>query len=593
MTPGPRSTIAAPARGVSLAQRASDYFGMSGTAEFIAAVALFALLVVLSVLNMMHREFDSDEPQHLHLIWGWVRGFVQYRDLFDNHMPLFHIMFAPIVGLIGERATILYWMRFLLFPMYFLAAWCTYEIGTRLFSRRAGVWAVIGVAFFSGYYSDAFEFRTDNLWTPTWLLCVTVLIRGAITVRRALVAGLLFGLCFGVSMKPMVFLLSLLVSVPLAIALVGRQKLGKSWAYLAQCAGAFLATTVVIPGVIISFFALKGIWRDFRYAVFDFNLLAARVYEGQIVYKSYPALAFIIFAIALPIVVYVARRIISLTGDPGLAFRRVFIFLVCASYLFTLQIFWPPISRTYPPIYPLACVLLSGALLGLSDRLTQERRDFGEILRWVPLPAFVVPIEFLFLFVDPHPFWKNDTKEEANLLRDVLALTEPSDYVFDCKGETVFRQRCFRPVLERITMKAIGRGIIVDNAPQLCVERQTCVVATIIGQRLSSQTRRFVERNYLPVADNLRVAGAMLKPSGSNPRHSDFQVVIPASYKIISRDGSVSGTLDGIPYEGARFLAAGSHSFESASTINHGVLLWAQAVDRHFTPFSRHTSPDK
>src|SRR2546428_4042321 len=200
MTPGPRSTIAAPARGVSFAQRGSDYFGMSGTAEFISAVALFALLVVLSVLNMMHREFDSDEPQHLHLIWGWVRGFVQYRDLFDNHMPLFHIMFAPIVGLIGERATILYWMRFILLPMYFLAAWCTYEIGTRLFSRRAGVWAVIGVAFFSGYYSDAFEFRTDNLWTPTWLLCVTVLIRGTITVRRALVAGLLFGLCFGVSM---------------------------------------------------------------------------------------------------------------------------------------------------------------------------------------------------------------------------------------------------------------------------------------------------------------------------------------------------------------------------------------------------------
>jgi len=30
---------------------------------------------------------------------------VQYRDLFDNHMPLFHLLFAPIFGLIGDRAT--------------------------------------------------------------------------------------------------------------------------------------------------------------------------------------------------------------------------------------------------------------------------------------------------------------------------------------------------------------------------------------------------------------------------------------------------------------------------------------------------------
>ena len=48
---------------------------------------------------MLHYQFDSDEPQHLHVIWGWVHGFVQYRDLFDNHMPLFQIVLAPVVAL--------------------------------------------------------------------------------------------------------------------------------------------------------------------------------------------------------------------------------------------------------------------------------------------------------------------------------------------------------------------------------------------------------------------------------------------------------------------------------------------------------------
>ena len=159
MSPRPaRSTTKSSQRG-SLAQRGAHYFGMSGPAEFIAASALFVLLIALSILNVLHRSFDSDESQHLHVIWGWTRGFVQYRDNFDNHMPLFHIMFAPVAGLIGERPTILYWMRFILLPMYFVSAWCTYQIGTRLFSQRAGVWAVLGVAFFSRYYSSVFEFE--------------------------------------------------------------------------------------------------------------------------------------------------------------------------------------------------------------------------------------------------------------------------------------------------------------------------------------------------------------------------------------------------------------------------------------------------
>ena len=118
------STLAQTQR-VSLARRGSEYFGTSGSLEFVLAAVLFTLLVALSIANVLHRNFNSDEPQHAHVIWGWTHGLVQYRDLFDNHMPLFHLLFAPLFALIGERATILFWMRFLLLPAYFVAAWCT------------------------------------------------------------------------------------------------------------------------------------------------------------------------------------------------------------------------------------------------------------------------------------------------------------------------------------------------------------------------------------------------------------------------------------------------------------------------------------
>jgi hypothetical protein len=578
------TTRFAPAPRSSLAKRASDYFGMSGPAEFLVAVLLFGVLVLSNIFSVLHQNFDSDEPQHLHVIWGWTRGLVQYRELFDNHMPLFHIVFAPILGVIGECATVLFWMRFILLPMYFVSAWSAYKIGTRLFSRRAGIWAVITVGFYSGYYFSSFEFRTDNLWIPIWLLCVALLVRGAMSVHRALVAGLLMGFCLAVSLKATVSLLSVLVSTALAVSLVGREKFGKSWLHFFQYLAVLVGAAALVPGIIMIFFALKGVWPDFRYCVFDFNFLAYTFGKEQVVYKSHTALTIIILAILSPVVIYSARWIVRGSGDPHLAIRRAFVFLVCSSYLIALGMFWVSISRSYRAIDPLVFVLFSGALLALSDRLAHQWQDVFRILRLIPLPAFVALAEVAFL-QGAQPGDRDHGGIEPVLLRSVLRLTGPEDYVLDCKGETVFRRRCFQPILEWITIKAIARGLITDDAPQRCIETHTCVVATVIMQRFSEGTLQFIERNYLPVTETLRVAGAVLHPSVKDSRRFDFEVVIPASYKIISRDQNVSGTLDGTPYHCGRFLAAGPHTFESTSTSHNLILLWTQAVDRHFTPF--------
>jgi dolichyl-phosphate-mannose-protein mannosyltransferase len=582
-----RSTSAlAQTQRVSLARRGPEYFGMSGPLEFILAAVLFTLLVALSIANVLHRDFNSDEPQHAHVIWGWTHGLVQYRDLFDNHMPLFHLLFAPLFALIGERATILFWMRFLLLPAYFVAAWCTYRIGTRLFSRRAGVWAVIAAGFYGTYHFFFFEFRTDNLWTAIWLLCVTVLVGGSITIRRWLVAGILLGLCFAVSMKSTLLLLAVLVNAPLAFALVDGKKLDKRWIYFLECAAVFLAAAVVVPVVIMIFFALKGVWRDFRYGVFDFNLAVQSDFE------SHPATALLIFAVAMSVVAYVARLIVrAAAADRDLAFCRAFLFLVSVFYFLALQILWPPMSRTFQPIRPLIFVLIAGALLALSNRLAHSKWTVWRSLRFVPLPAFVALVEF-FLVLRAQAIWKDDTRNDTKLLRDVLVLTDPGDYILDAKGETIFRRRCSRAVLEHITTNAIERGTMIDDAPQRCIETHTAVVATINKQRFSPATRQFVERNYLLVTDDLRVAGLKLQASHENSHRYDFEVVIPASYKIISRDNNVSGVLDGKPYDVARFLEPGVHTFESESTSNELFLLWSQAVDRGFTPFGRNTLSD-
>ena len=69
--------------------------------ERFVAIAIAIAALMMRVVAFFHYRFDSDEPQHLHVAWGWTVGLLQYRDLFDNHAPLFHIAAAPLLRLLG------------------------------------------------------------------------------------------------------------------------------------------------------------------------------------------------------------------------------------------------------------------------------------------------------------------------------------------------------------------------------------------------------------------------------------------------------------------------------------------------------------
>jgi len=559
------------------AQRVSQRFGMSSPAEWIVAAALLALLVVFKIINTARYKFDTDESQHLHVIWGWARGFIQYRDLCDNHMPLFQILFAPIYGLIGDRATILYEMRFILLPMYGVIMWCTYRIGALLFSKRAGLWAVIMAGFYPGYHFCSLEFRTDNLWAPLWLLSVLVLVEEGLTMRAAWTAGLLMGLCFGVSMKTSLLLLSVMISGTVTVLLIGPSKLGIRPKRLGLVALVYLANALLIPGVIMLAFVWKGIWPAFRYWVFENNIVPGL--------RNHPAWWIFIFPITFPVVIYAARLIIiKRAPDPVVAFRRGFVFLIWGFYVPGLWSFWAQVSRQdYLPYQPLAFVLYAGALLAISDHLAGQETSLGKILRRVPAPAFVAGVQFL-VALFAHPFWVDGGKHETDLLRATSKLTDPGDFVLDQKGETIFRQRCFSPIWEPMVVERIRRGLMIDNAAQRCVDTRTCVATK--GKDMSATATRFVERNYLPVGAGLYAVGSFLPSARRDDGSVDFDVVIPAAYKVIATDSSmVCGRLDGTPYEGeARLLSPGRHVFILTSKSSSLAVLWAQAVDRGFKP---------
>ena len=106
--------------------------------ELGCALALLAGAVLLRLAAIVHYRFDNDEPQHLHVVWAWTQGLVQYRDVFDNHMPLFHLLNAPLLWLVGAHPATLFAMRAALLPVYALTLYAVHVHRARALREDGG-----------------------------------------------------------------------------------------------------------------------------------------------------------------------------------------------------------------------------------------------------------------------------------------------------------------------------------------------------------------------------------------------------------------------------------------------------------------------
>ncbi len=252
----------------------------------------------------------------------------------------------------------------------------------------------------------------------------------------------------------------------MTLIFVGRERLGIGWRQILGALAAFFTTALIVPATIMAGFALYGIWPQFRYWVFDHNVVPGL--------SNHPAWWVIIFAVGFPLVALGTRRTVAATPEAALAARRSFVFVTSGFFFTALLSFWPFLSRQdYLPFYPLAFVIGTGAALTISDRWARNR-NIAKIWRVMPVPALFGVCEFL-VALSVHPFWENKAKLEIDFLRDTLKLTEPGDFVFDRRGEMVFRQRCFYPIIETFTEERIRRGLMANNAIQRCIDTRTCV----------------------------------------------------------------------------------------------------------------------
>ena len=537
-----------------------------------AAGVLFLFVLAIKVCYVRGLTVNSDEPQHLHVAWGWTQGMVQYRDFFDNHTPLFHLTMAPLVAWIGEQADIIFKMRMAMLPLFAASLGCIAWLGARLSSQRAGLWAALLAATCPVFLIKSSEFRADVLWMTVWVATLAVALTGPFTRRRAFVAGLLLGVCFGVSMKTLLLCLSLLASLGLLGVVLQKAERKRLLAASAANALPALAGVSIVPLALVGFFAAKGALGDLLYCVFEHNAVPGQ--GPGLCQMLWQCTLFLL--LPLPLLGWMGRVILRGDVERSLAFRRTLVFFVGTVYLLLLYCFWPHVTaQSYLPAVPLLALSLAPWVL----------------LRWkkrgAPLLLGVAVVQIALAVQMKSPFSTRSLKDQA-LLAHVLQLTKPTDFVMDSKGETVFRRRPFRYVLETLTLRRMERGLIPETIAQEMMKTRTCVA---LLKRLPAQSRQWVTQNYVPVTQQLFVTGCFLPPPAAEGGARAFEVAIAAEYVVASANGCVPGKVDGVACAGPVFLNPGAHTFSGADPGPLAVF-WAQAAATGFNPFQTAQKPD-
>jgi hypothetical protein len=486
--------------------------------ERFAIGLLAAATLVLRGLAFFRYRFDSDEPQHLHVAWGWTAGFVQYRDYFDNHAPLFHILTAPILGALGERADILLWMRAPMLLLWLVVTAATFVLARRFGGRAA--WAVILLNALPPFFLKSLEYRTDNLWMALWMLALVVLVTPNLSPWRAALGGLLLGAALATSMKTMLLIVTLV-----AAALLTRRKIRL----------AALAAFPIVPAIVAAYFVHLNAWKNLVYCVITFN---------ELVKVNHLALRVALYLILIAAAVVWRRKFSLATGG-------MYVFVV------TVVCFWNLITpRDFLPIFPVLAILVA-----------------TKANRWTMAAAAAIMLASLYYYAER---FENRTREHITMMNQVLHLTRPGEPLMDLKGETIYRRRPYYFIFEAITREAMQRGLIADTIPEDIV-RARCYVVQANGPFFPKRGGEFMDKHFVDLG-RLRAAGAWIGG------YDEFEIAVPGPYVILSEAGEARGLLDGMPYAGARQLAAGEHHFVPEKKERLAVL-WAPAFQRGFSPF--------
>jgi hypothetical protein len=467
----------------------------------LAAIVLAGVPLLLRLRLLRVRSFDADEFQHLHSAWSISKGLLPYRDYFEHHMPLLHLLSAPLFSLFevetssDEAIAFLFTSRLLMWLCTAAILAFTFRLGV-LFEGRAVGWA--GALLLSSsllFLEKTLEFRPD---VPACLLllaaaCVLLqaLERHTPFASRAFGAsGLLLGAGLLFTLK-LVF--ALLGIVPLLVAFAARgsqaERPARTRSALAFAAG------LAMPGVVtLLYFAGRG-------ALFSFlecTLLVNARWKTR--FSPLPILSELAVQntglVALAACGFALLLARNLRDHARVADRALLLFALGPfAGLWLIPVPW---HQYYLTFLPQAAVLAASALVW-AFRLVPK---LGERGRDAALAGALFLLSLGPLGAQRESFARSNLDKLASI-RFVIENTRPDESVMDgYTGIGVFRPHAYRYYFLHAELRAmLGEA---ERREVLEGLRSGALAPRLISfdghlSRLSPEIRAFFEEHYASV----------------------------------------------------------------------------------------------
>ena len=527
----------------------------SSRAATYVPLAIIGLLLALRCLAVFQLQANSDEAQHLHMIYGLLGGELPYRDRFDNHTPLLYLIFLPLAAVAGETPQIVLLARIAQFPISLAMLGLIYLIGRRFADREVALWTVATTLAWGDWSLKSIEFRPDVLWSCFWFLTILILATRSeeLSVKRFFFAGVTLGAALCASIKTTFLVPALALGWIAAWFLCADLRRTFQFQQVAWRALAVAGGFLVVPAALLGWLNANGVSLEvLKFCLVDANRAEFELGKALIT----PLLG--------AIVLWMAWRM-SLRGAQGAA---VATFLSVSAYTAALIGFSPELRKqTLLPVYPLLI------LFAWEYAVEVVRKHHPAATRFAGLA--VCSLALIHLVLEGR-IWEDGLHDQRELLRDTLKLTRPGDFLMDRKGETIFRRRPVYLVYQHATIRAIEEGRLSDPDPEMLTKTGTAV-AIGASMGLSDRMRMFIRKNYTPAGDGrLRVAGRSLLFYPENGRlAARAPMMIAGEYVVLKGDAVVQHT---------RVPQPGWHDVDLGGDAGPASLFWKPAWDAGFRP---------
>lgn len=430
---------------------------------------LAATTIVVRIAFLLRHRIDSDEPQHLHVAWGWTQGLVQYRDVFDNHLPLLHLLLAPVMSLVPESSAAFTIARLAMLPFAIGAAWLLYLFARPRFGERTATLAALAFSVMPIWLPKSVEVRNDTLWIFFWLAALALLARSdelrvasgegfparrgspgnsPLATRNPHSHFFLAGLALSLSLLASIKAVPLVLAHLLALGAWPRGVSVRSAAHL-------------VLGVTVPLLALT-VWLD------SIGALEAML-ENTILFNAATPISaarriggMVAFVFVAPALVRTRRRTGHLTR-----------FALWYSAL--LLCFWPILTpRDFLPLVPLGALAIA----------TYWRASAVALIVATTLASVVYA-----------RLWRPRDTSRERFVDAVVHATRPGDFVFDLKGDAVFRRRAVYYIYEDVGRALTANGTIADTGPEQIVATRCCA-AIADSPHIPPRTRAFLNQHF-------------------------------------------------------------------------------------------------